>query len=259
MTKAIISFSEINKPEIKYGVINIETSEIIQINSPFDAQIVDEKVINLKDVTLLPPVIPTKIVAVGLNYSDHAEEFKFDIPEEPLLFLKPPSAIIANEEVIKKPSASRRVDYEAELVIVIKEIAKNIDENDVNEYILGYTCGNDVTARDLQKKDGQWSRSKSFDTFAPIGPWIIPASQVDPNNLNIFAKKNGEVVQYSNTSKLIFNPYKLVSYISNVMTLLPGDLIMTGTPAGVGSLNAGDIIEIEIENIGTLKNYVADL
>lgn len=256
--KAIISFSEKTKPDVKYGVLNLSNNEIIQINSPFDAQIVEDKIFNLNDINLLPPVLPTKIVAIGLNYFDHAKEFNSQIPEEPLIFMKPPSAIIPGGELIKLPSISKRVDYEAELVIVIKEKTKNVEEDEAPDSILGFTCGNDVTARDLQKKDGQWIRSKSFDTFAPIGPWIIPAKRIDPNNLNILAKKNGEVVQCSNTSKLIFNPYKLVSFVSKVMTLLPGDLIMTGTPSGVGPLKNGDCIEIEIENIGTLRNYVMD-
>lgn len=258
MIKAIISFSEKTKPEVKYGVIDLTDNEIKQINSPFDPQIVDDKPINLKEVNLLPPTIPSKIIAVGLNYRDHAEEFKQAIPEEPILFLKPPSAIIATEETILLPKTSQRVDYEAELVIVIKETAKCIKENEVAEYILGYTCGNDVTARDLQKKDGQWTRSKSFDTFAPIGPWIIPAKNLDPKNLNIIAKKNNTVVQCSNTNQMIFNPFQLVSYISHIMTLLPGDLIMTGTPSGVGALKSGDCVEIEIETIGILKNYVTE-
>jgi 2-keto-4-pentenoate hydratase/2-oxohepta-3-ene-1,7-dioic acid hydratase in catechol pathway len=258
MAKAILSYSERNKPEVKYGVLDIEKREIIQINSPFDPQILSEKSVNLNEVELLPPVLPGKIVAVGLNYKDHAEEFKQDLPEEPLIFLKPPSAILATEELIKLPPVSKRVDYEAELVIVIKERVKEISESEARDYILGYTCGNDVTARDLQKKDGQWARAKSFDTFAPLGPWIIPATWLDPDNLNILARKNGEVVQCSSTSQMIFNPFKLVSYISHIMTLLPGDIIMTGTPCGVGPLTRGDCIEIEIENIGILRNYVAD-
>lgn len=258
MTKAILSYSDKTKPEVRYGVIDLNNKEIIQIHSPFDAQIVDNKPVYLKDVTVLPPVMPTKIIAIGLNYLDHVKEFNNEIPEEPLIFMKPPSAILATEELIKLPAISKRIDYEAELAIIIKEKARNVDESEAEEYILGYTCGNDVTARDLQKKDGQWTRSKSFDTFAPLGPWIIPAKNLNPNNVNILAKKNGEVVQYSNTNKMIFNPFKLVSYISQIMTLLPGDAIFTGTPSGVGPLSIGDYIEIEIENIGTLKNYVTD-
>lgn len=257
MVKAILSYTEKNKSEIKYGVINLDNHEIVQIHSPFEPQIIDDKVVQLAEINVLPPVIPTKILAVGLNYTDHAEEFKQAIPEEPLLFLKPPSALIAHGDTILLPPESKRVDYEAELVIVIKEEAKFINENDAKDYILGYCCGNDVTARDLQKKDGQWTRSKSFDTFAPIGPWIIPQNNISPSHLNIFARKNGQIVQSSNTAHMIFNPFKLVSYISYVMTLLPGDLIMTGTPMGVGPLSLGDTIEIEIENIGTLKNYVS--
>lgn len=256
MTKALIAYAENNNPELRYGVVNLENKSITQIISPFGPQQALDKVLNLKDVSLLVPVVPSKIICVGLNYKDHAKEFNQPIPEEPLLFSKMPTALLPPEGLIYLPSASHRVDYEAELVVVIKEKAKNISESDAKDVILGYTCGNDVTARDLQKKDGQWTRAKSFDTFAPIGPWIIPADQIDPNNLNIFAKKNGEVLQYSNTCQMIFNPLYLVSYISHIMTLLPGDLIMTGTPSGVGKLAPGDCIEIEIENIGTLKNYV---
>lgn len=259
MNKAIISYSEKNTPDVNYGVIDLKTKSITQIASPFNAQVVNTTNKKLEDVTLLPPTMPSKIIAVGLNYRDHAEEFNFKIPKEPLLFSKPPSAVIATNGIIQKPKASERVDYEAELAIIIKEKAKNIDEAEAKNYILGYTCANDVTARDLQQKDGQWTRSKAFDTFAPLGPWIIPEQDIDPNKLNIKAMKNGEVVQSSNTDQMIFSPYKLVSYISEIMTLLPGDVIITGTPSGVGPLQPGDCIEIEIENIGTLKNYVANI
>lgn len=259
MNKAIISYSEKNTSNVNYGVLNLETKSITQITSPFEAQIVNNNTKNLDDVILLPPTMPSKIIAVGLNYKDHAEEFKFEIPKEPLLFSKPPSAVIAQNGTIQIPKASEQVDYEAELAIIIKEKTKNIEETEAKNYILGYTCANDVTARDLQHKDGQWTRAKAFDTFAPLGPWIIPEHDINPNSLNIKAKKNGEIVQSSNTEQMIFSPYTLVSYISKIMTLLPGDVIITGTPSGVGPLQPGDCIEIEIENIGTLKNYVANI
>ena len=259
MNKAIISYSEKNTSDVYYGVIDLTTMSITQITSPFNAQIVNSNEKKLENVTLLAPTMPSKIIAVGLNYRDHAKEFNFEIPKEPLLFSKPPSAIIAHNDTIQLPKASERVDYEAELAIIIKERAKNIEEKEAKNYILGYTCANDVTARDLQQKDNQWTRSKAFDTFAPLGPWIIPAKDLNPNNINIIAKKNGKIVQSSNTDQMIFSPYKLVSYISEIMTLLPGDVIITGTPSGVGPLQSGDCIEVEIENIGTLKNYVANI
>lgn len=256
MTNALISYSQNNDAEIKHGILNLQDKTIIRVDSLFSLKQINEKPVHLEEVRIASPIHPSKIVCVGLNYKDHAQEFNFPIPEEPLLFAKMPTSIIPAEATIILPEVSKRVDYEAELVIVIKETTKNISEKEALKAILGYTCGNDVTARDLQKKDGQWTRAKSFDTFAPIGPWVIPAKEIDPKNLNIFAKKNGEVLQYSNTCQMIFNPLFLVSYISQIMTLHPGDLIMTGTPSGVGKLEPGDIIEIEIENIGTLKNYV---
>ncbi len=210
--------------------------------------------ISLNDIKILPVSIPTKIIAVGLNYIDHANEMDKEIPEEPLLFMKPNSAVIAHNEEIILPEISKRVDYEGELAVVIGKKCKNIQESEVDDYILGFTCFNDVTARDLQEKDGQYTRSKSFDTFAPVGPWM--ENNIDVDNLNIETKLNGRVVQKSNTSNMKFKPKYLVSYISKIMTLFPGDIIATGTPAGVGPIQHGDIIEISIEGIGTLKNKV---
>ena len=208
----------------------------------------------MSKVTVLPPCKPTKIVCVGLNYKDHAAEMKEAIPEEPILFMKPASSVIGHDGHIVYPKQSNRVDYEAELAIVIGKRARHVSAKHAKDYILGYTCFNDVTARDLQKKDGQWTRAKSFDTFSPIGPFI--ATEIDPMGLSIKSKLNGEVKQSSNTSNLIFDPYQLVEFISGVMTLEHGDVIATGTPAGVGPMNKGDTIEIEIEKIGTLMNLV---
>lgn len=213
-----------------------------------------DEIHNLSDVRLLVPTEPSKVVAVGLNYVDHAEELKMAVPDEPILFLKPTTSVIGPDEQIVYPKMSTQVDYEAELGVVMKKEARNISEKEAKEAILGYTCANDVTARDLQKKDGQWTRAKSFDSFSPIGPCI--ETDVDPTNLKIELLLNGEVKQSSSTSKMIFNPFKLVSFISQVMTLLPGDVIMTGTPPGVGSMQAGDTIEVKVEGIGTLKNAV---
>lgn len=200
---------------------------------------------------------PTKIVCVGTNYGDHAKELNMKIPEEPLIFLKPPSSIIYDLQEIVYPRGVARLDYEAELAVVIKEMAKDISEEDVSKYILGYTCLNDVTARDLQKKDGQWTRSKSFDTFCPIGPVI--ETEIDAADVKVESYLNGELKQSSNTHHLIFTVSRLVSFISGIMTLLPGDIISTGTPHGVGPMQPGDTIEIRIEKIGSLKNKVANV
>ncbi len=207
------------------------------------------------EVTLLAPCLPSKIVAIGLNYKAHAAEFNNELPEEPLLFLKPSTSVIGPGDEIKYPShMSRRVDYEAELAVVIGKKARNVEPGSAREFVLGYTCINDVTARDLQKCDRQWSRAKGFDTFAPIGPWI--ETELDPDNVMIESFLNGEVKQQSSTSDMIFNVDTLVSYVSKVMTLLPGDVIATGTPSGVGKMTPGDKIEIKVEGIGSLINTV---
>ena len=212
------------------------------------------EVLNLEDVELLAPCQPTKIVCVGLNYVEHARELKMQLPTEPILFIKPPTAVLAPEGEIVYPQSSQQVDYEGELGIVIGKRCKNVPADEVEKYILGYTCFNDVTARDLQRKDGQWTRAKSFDTFAPIGPWI---AKIDPSHLDIQTRVNGMIKQKSNTSDLIFGVPKLVEFISGIMTLEPGDVIATGTPPGVGPLQKGDVVEVEIEGIGTLRNSVA--
>jgi len=212
------------------------------------------EVLAIEDVELLAPCCPGKIVCVGLNYVEHANELKMKLPDEPILFLKPPSAVIGPGAEIVVPKASGRVDYEGELGVVIGKRCKAIAADEAKKYILGYTCFNDVTARDLQQKDGQWTRAKSFDTFAPFGPWIV---NIDPSNADIKTRVNGEVKQNSNTSDLIFGVPKLIEFISSVMTLEPGDVIATGTPPGVGRLEKGDVVEVEIEGIGVLKNRVA--
>ncbi len=205
-----------------------------------------------KFVKFLPPVEPSKIVAVGLNYVDHAAELSMPLPDEPVIFLKPPSAVIGDGDPIVLPDVGR-IDYEGELAVVIAKECRNVAASDAADYILGYTCFNDVTARDLQAKDGQWTRAKSFDTFAPLGPYI--AELDDAGKLSIVTRLNGEVVQKSNTSNMVFDVFELVSFISSVMTLKPGDIIATGTPAGVGRLRDGDIVEVEIEGIGVLRNF----
>ncbi|MHB8232983.1 MAG: fumarylacetoacetate hydrolase family protein [bacterium] len=209
----------------------------------------------LSELEFLPPVLPSKIVAVGLNYKDHAAEMQKKLPEEPLLFIKPASSVIPHLGTIVRPAVSKRVDYESELAIVIGKTAKNIKKKGAADYIFGYTCLNDVTARDLQAKDIQYTRAKGFDTFAPLGPCIETEIE-NPANLQIKGWLNGELKQSSNTSNLIFGPCELIEFISGIMTLFPGDIVSTGTPSGVGSLNHGDVFEIEIENIGRLKNFV---
>ncbi len=211
------------------------------------------EIYNLQDVELLSPTSPSKIVCIGLNYREHANELNMKLPDEPIIFLKPPSAVLDPGKDIIYPKSSSQVDYEGELGVVIGKRCKNARALDYAEYILGYTCFNDVTARDLQKKDGQWTRAKSFDTFAPFGPGI---AKIDPLNANIQTRINGSVKQKSNTSDLIFDVPRLIEFISRIMTLLPGDVIATGTPPGVGPLQKGDVVEVEIEGIGVLRNTI---
>jgi 2-keto-4-pentenoate hydratase/2-oxohepta-3-ene-1,7-dioic acid hydratase in catechol pathway len=208
----------------------------------------------LDAVRILAPCVPSKVVAVGLNYRDHAQELNLAVPDEPLLFMKPSTSVIGPGDRIVLPPQSSRVDYEAELAVVIGKTARNVPRDHAREYILGYTCLNDVTARDLQNKDGQWTRAKSFDTFCPLGPWI--ETDLDPRNLGIELILSGECRQRSRTSELIFDPWTLVEFISRVMTLLPGDVIATGTTSGIGPMKPGDTAEVRIEGIGSLLNPV---
>lgn len=206
------------------------------------------------DVSLLAPTQPSKIICVGLNYRQHAEEMGKPIPEEPLLFLKPPTAVIGPDDPILLPPESEEVHHEGELAIVIGQRAYRIDTGEVADHLLGFTLMNDVTARDIQRRENKYTRAKGFDTFAPLGPTIVPGLPV--NDLSIELRVNGEVRQSSSCSDLIFSVEELVSRISHVMTLLPGDVIATGTPSGVGPLRDGDVVEVEIEGIGTLSNPV---
>jgi 2-keto-4-pentenoate hydratase/2-oxohepta-3-ene-1,7-dioic acid hydratase in catechol pathway len=240
----------------KNGIVIEEDHTVREIKGDFfDQYEILGNQYSLLEIKYLPPCMPSKIIALGLNYFDHAEEFKLKIPEEPLIFLKPSTAVIGHKENIIYPKMTERLDYEAELGVIIKNKVKNIKPKEVYENILGYTCFNDVTARDLQKKDGQWTRSKSFDTFAPLGPYLV--TDLEPNNLEIILRQNGKVKQHSSTSKMIFKIEETVSFISQIMTLNPGDVIVTGTPSGVGELQVGDVVEVEIEGIGTLTNYIS--
>jgi 2-keto-4-pentenoate hydratase/2-oxohepta-3-ene-1,7-dioic acid hydratase in catechol pathway len=239
-----------------YGLLEGEKINVLW-STPFDGGLANAtgEVMSLPEVTLLAPCEPTKIVALGLNYRDHAAEFGQPLPSEPLIFMKPSTAVIGPDEDIRYPAMSRRVDYEAELAVVMGRTCRHVKAEEFRDYVLGYTCINDITARDLQKKDGQFTRSKSFDTFAPLGPWIETAIP-DPDNLMVEAFLNGERRQHSSTRNLVFPVATLVSFISRIMTLLPGDVIATGTPAGIGAMQPGDVVEIRVEGVGTLRNRI---
>ena len=207
------------------------------------------------DIQLVAPIIPGKLIAIGLNYKDHVEQdTEMELPENPIIFMKPSSAVIGPDEAIILPDGPENVDAEAELCIVIGQRCRNVKAEDADSVILGYCCGNDVSARDYQFRDGQWTRAKGFDTFAPLGPAII--TDIDPSNLAISARVNGETSQNSSTSMLLFDVPALIEFISGVMTLDPGDVIMTGTPAGPPRLKDGDVCEVEIEGLGVLRNPV---
>lgn len=211
--------------------------------------------IPLQDVAFLSPVTPTKVICLAVNYRAHAAEVGREIPDEPVLFLKPPSSVIRSGDPIILPLASHRVDFEGELVVVMGRHCKNLKPEEVPANIFGYTCGLDITARDLQKKDGLFARAKGFDTFAPIGPWI-ETHVTNPNNLSITTTVNGEVKQEGNTADMIFSPSDAIAYISRIMTLFPGDVIFTGTPPGIGPLADGDEVRVDIEGVGMLINPV---
>jgi len=242
--------------DITYGAVEPDGIRLHR-GSPFVAWEPTETVIGWKDARLLAPVIPTKIVCVGKNYADHAAEMGSDVPERPILFLKPPTAVIGPLARIKLPPDSEEVHHEAELAIVMGRVTRDVAIEDVGPHIMGYTAANDVTARDLQRLDGQWTRAKGFDTFCPLGPVID--TELDPQeSLSIVCRVNDEVRQSATTADMVFGVGELVSYISRVMTLLPGDVILTGTPEGVGPIEVGDRVEVEIEGIGLLLNPVAE-
>ncbi|WP_089208426.1 fumarylacetoacetate hydrolase family protein [Streptosporangium subroseum] len=210
---------------------------------------------SLSQVRLVAPMLPSKVLAIGRNYADHAREMGGEVPDEPLVFLKPSTSVIGSGEAISYPTAlSQRVDYEGELAVVIGRLCREVPKERAHEVIFGYTCANDVTARDLQKKDVQFTRAKGFDTFCPLGPWI--QTELDPSDLAITTSVNGEVKQSSRTSKLMHDIPALIAHVSAVMTLIPGDVILTGTPEGVGPLAIGDEVSVFIEGIGTLSNRV---
>lgn len=234
------------------GVLEGETVRFLDDGESLSRVSFTERVAPVSEVKLLAPIFPSKIVALGLNYRDHAEELGMPLPEEPLIFLKPSTAVVGPAAPVILPRASERVDYEAELAVVVKKPARNVPKNRALDYVLGYTCFNDVTARDLQEKDVQFTRSKSFDTFAPLGPWI--ETEFDPRDVGVRAYVNGELRQDSTTGNLVFDVPHLISFISGVMTLLPGDVIATGTPSGIGPMKPGDEVTVEVEGLGSLTN-----
>ncbi len=241
-----------------WGVLEGETVRTLS-KAPFEELAYDGKSLPLKDCKLLAPCEPTKLVCIGRNYYDHIAELRHMIdtsgtPEQPTLFLKGPNCLNHPEGTVHAPAFVTRLDYEGELAVVIKKRAKDVKEEDFADYVLGYTCMNDVTARDIQKSDGQWARGKSMDGFAPIGP--VVTDELDPANADIETRLNGAVVQKSNTGFFITGVAKIIAFITASMTLEPGDVIATGTPAGVGPMKPGDVVEVEIKGVGTLRTHI---
>jgi len=249
----ITHFSDQNN-QPGWGWISGEKIGILE-GDPFGSFRRLKATLNLNDVKFLPLVQPGKIIGIGRNYAEHARERGVEVPLIPMFFLKAPTAVIATGETIIIPPQSQRVEHESELAVVIGKSGRWIDAEKAKDHILGYTVANDITARDLQQVDGQWARAKSFDTFCPLGPWID--TDFDPSEAMISCRVNGELRQMSSTHEMIFPVQQLVAYLSSVMTLLPGDVILTGTPAGIGPLQAGDILETSIDGLGTLRNPVA--
>ncbi|MEI6362453.1 MAG: fumarylacetoacetate hydrolase family protein [Actinomycetes bacterium] len=241
--------------DLYFGLIEGE-AVVLLAGHPFGELSPEGRVLPLTDVRLVAPVLPSKIIAVGRNYADHAKELGNEVPVAPMVFLKPSTSIVGPDEPIALPWQSEQVEHEAELAIVIGRLCREVPEERVPEVVLGYTCANDVTARDLQKTDGQWGRAKGFDSFCPIGPWI--ETSVDLDDAAITCHVNGDLRQDAVLGDMVRGVPELVSWISSVMTLLPGDVILTGTPAGVGPLTAGDFVSVSIDGIGTLTNPVID-
>lgn len=238
--------------DVRYGLADAGSITLIS-DEPFSAWETDD-VISMAGARLMPPAMPTKIVCVGINYKAHAREMGHALPTEPLIFLKPPTSMNAPDGEIHLPPGAGRVDYEGELAVVMGRRAHRVSVGDAPTFILGYTCANDVTARELQRRDGQWTRAKGFDGFCPLGPWV--ETDVDPSDLLLETYVNGELRQSARTSDMIFDVPTLVSFISHVMTLLPGDIVLTGTPSGIGELYPGDTVEVRIEGIGGLSSRV---
>jgi len=245
--------------EVKFGVVEGETESgavlLADITGhPFGPITFSGERRLLDSVRLLPPVLPSKVVAIGKNYADHATEMGGDVPEQPLVFLKPSTSVVGSGDPIAYPPSSTRVDYEGELAVVIGRLCRDVPESRAAEVVFGYTCANDVTARDQQATDGQWSRAKGYDSFCPLGPWI--ETELSPDDLRVTTTLNGDIKQDGRTSQIVHKIPALITYITACMTLLPGDVILTGTPAGVGPMEIGDEVEVEIQGIGSLVNVV---
>jgi 2-keto-4-pentenoate hydratase/2-oxohepta-3-ene-1,7-dioic acid hydratase in catechol pathway len=242
----------------RWGVVEGERVYALK-SAPFTDWELGAEIGHLDGLRLLAPAVPSKIVCVGLNYAAHADESRMDVPSEPLLFFKPPSSVIGPDTSIILPPQSERVDYEAELAVIIGRRCRNVTPEEAWECVWGVTCGNDVTARDLQMRDNQWTRAKGFDTFCPLGPWVVTGlSEPDVGDLEVICRVNGEVRQHGRTSDMVYSPAQLIAYTASIMTLEPGDVIMTGTPAGIGPLEAGDMVGVEIEGVGVLRNPVVE-
>jgi 2-keto-4-pentenoate hydratase/2-oxohepta-3-ene-1,7-dioic acid hydratase in catechol pathway len=256
MTKYIrFALSKDAEPTTTHGLYGILDGEnVIETGRLFGKNFAEDH--TLSSVKMLPPVLPSKIICVGRNYVDHAKELGNDVPTEPLIFLKPPSSLITHGDNIVYPPQSTRVDFEGEIGLIIGKQGRNIAAENAMDYIFGYTCVNDITARDLQKKDGQWTRGKGFDTFCSVGPWFVSKDEFDLDKATLRTRLNGEIKQEGTASQMIFNLGAILAFVSSFLTLEPGDLIATGTPAGVGPMQPGDQVSIEIEGLGTLTNTV---
>ncbi len=241
--------------EIAYGAAELEGIRVFR-GTPFVAWEPTENLIPFESALLLSPVIPTKVIGVGKNYAGHAAEMGGEIPDEPIIFSKPATSVIGPEAAVVIPPDSNEVHHEAELAVVVGKVSRLVAPEDAGTHILGYTAANDVTARDLQSRDGQWTRAKGFDTFCPLGPAI--ETELDPQGLMVSCRVNGDLRQEATTDDMVFGVAELLSFVSRVMTLLPGDVILTGTPSGVGPVFPGDIMEVEVERIGVLRNRVVD-
>ena len=255
----IVRFADTDGP--RYGALDDDSTRIVVLKGDplFNPVEPDGRIVELDEVRLLSPVIPrSKVIGIGKNYADHAREMGGEAPANPVIFLKPNTSVIGPDDPIARPSWSSEVHHEGELGVVIKSLAKNVPVDQVDDVILGYTCANDVTARDIQRGDGQWTRAKGFDTSCPLGPWITVDPKLDVQNLSITTTVDGQVRQSDTTANMLMPVRELVAYVSTVFTLLPGDVIITGTPAGVGPIEAGQRVEVTIEGIGTLTNPVVD-
>jgi 2-keto-4-pentenoate hydratase/2-oxohepta-3-ene-1,7-dioic acid hydratase in catechol pathway len=243
--------------EVAFGVVEggADGAEVAEIAShPFGPLTFTGERLPLASVRLLAPVLPSKVVAIGKNYAEHASEMGGEVPERPLIFLKPSTAVVGHGDAIAYPASSQRVDYEGELAVVVGRLCRDVPASKAMDVVFGYTCANDVTARDQQQSDGQWSRAKGYDSFCPLGPWV--ETDLDVSDLQVRTLVNDEVKQDGRTSQIVHKVPELIAYITSCMTLLPGDVILTGTPAGVGPVQVGDEVSVDIERIGRLTNRV---